>query len=188
MKKIDSKSLGLDGFNVNGAKQATLSDLTSNFKATGFDTYAVGGNNYRVDIEKGAVTNAAGDAQFIDAKDGTLVDDSTKTNGTAKYSTAATTAGNADAVAIATNAANLKVGQTFNAAGIDFTVSGSDVGADGHGTFTANISGKVVTFTTAGTDLANSTLAASESVYTSSVSGDLTTNSSEKILRQRSMI
>lgn len=46
LQKIDVKSLGLDGFNVNGPKQATAGDLKSNFKnATGFDTYTAGGTN-----------------------------------------------------------------------------------------------------------------------------------------------
>lgn len=46
LKKIDVKSLGLDGFNINGPKQATAGDLKSSFKnVTGFDTYNVGGMN-----------------------------------------------------------------------------------------------------------------------------------------------
>ncbi|WP_459605046.1 flagellin N-terminal helical domain-containing protein, partial [Enterobacter hormaechei] len=183
LKKIDSKTLGMDGFNVNGSKAATGSDLVSKFDATGYDAYTVGGKEFRVDLKTGAVSGDDGaggfEAKFVDAKTGALVKDATKTNGTAKYSTTATAAADADAVAIATAAKDLKVGQTFNAAGIDFTVSGSDVGADGHGTFTANIGGSVVTFTTAGADLANSTLKSSESVYTSSVSGKLTTKSAE---------
>ncbi|GAB7464204.1 hypothetical protein OUHCRE15_45380 [Enterobacter hormaechei subsp. xiangfangensis] len=183
LKKIDSKTLGMDGFNVNGSKAATGSDLVSKFDATGYDAYTVGGKEFRVDLKTGAVSGDDGaggfEAKFVDAKTGALVKDATKTNGTAKYSTTATAAADADAVAIATAAKDLKVGQTFNAAGIDFTVSGSDVGADGHGTFTANIGGSVVTFTTAGADLANSTLKSSESVYTSSVSGKLTTKRAE---------
>ncbi|WP_459596697.1 flagellin N-terminal helical domain-containing protein, partial [Enterobacter hormaechei] len=183
LKKIDSKTLGMDGFNVNGSKAATGSDLVSKFDATGYDAYTVGGKEFRVDLKTGAVSGDDGaggfEAKFVDAKTGALVKDATKTNGTAKYSTTATAAADADAVAIATAAKDLKVGQTFNAAGIDFTVSGSDVGADGHGTFTANIGGSVVTFTTAGADLANSTLKSSEGVYTSSVSGRLTTKSAE---------
>ncbi|GAB7411947.1 hypothetical protein OUHCRE4_49270 [Enterobacter hormaechei subsp. steigerwaltii] len=159
LKKIDSKTLGMDGFNVNGSKAATGSDLVSKFDATGYDAYTVGGKEFRVDLKTGAVSGDDGaggfEAKFVDAKTGALVKDATKTNGTAKYSTTATAAADADAVAIATAAKDLKVGQTFNAAGIDFTVSGSDVGADGHGTFTANIGGSVVTFTTAGADLAN---------------------------------
>ncbi|GAB7473191.1 hypothetical protein OUHCRE17_44360 [Enterobacter hormaechei subsp. steigerwaltii] len=154
LKKIDSKTLGMDGFNVNGSKAATGSDLVSKFDATGYDAYTVGGKEFRVDLKTGAVSGDDGaggfEAKFVDAKTGALVKDATKTNGTAKYSTTATAAADADAVAIATAAKDLKVGQTFNAAGIDFTVSGSDVGADGHGTFTANIGGSVVTFTTAG--------------------------------------
>ncbi|WP_459617197.1 flagellin N-terminal helical domain-containing protein, partial [Enterobacter hormaechei] len=154
LKKIDSKTLGMDGFNVNGSKAATGSDLVSKFDATGYDAYTVGGKEFRVDLKTGAVSGDDGaggfEAKFVDAKTGALVKDATKTNGTAKYSTTATAAADADAVAIATAAKDLKVGQTFNAAGIDFTVSGSDVGADGHGTFTANIGGSVGTFTTAG--------------------------------------
>ncbi|WP_459567637.1 flagellin N-terminal helical domain-containing protein, partial [Enterobacter asburiae] len=192
LKKIDSKTLGMDGFNVNGSKAATGSDLVSKFDATGYDAYTVGGKEFRVDLKTGAVSGDDGaggfEAKFVDAKTGALVKDATKTNGTAKYSTTATAAADADAVAIATAAKDLKVGQTFNAAGIDFTVSGSDVGADGHGTFTANIGGSVVTFTTAGADLANSTLKSSESVYTSSVSGKLTTKSAETNLAATSRI
>ncbi|WP_459610181.1 flagellin N-terminal helical domain-containing protein, partial [Enterobacter asburiae] len=146
LKKIDSKTLGMDGFNVNGSKAATGSDLVSKFDATGYDAYTVGGKEFRVDLKTGAVSGDDGaggfEAKFVDAKTGALVKDATKTNGTAKYSTTATAAADADDVAIATAAKDLKVGQTFNAAGIDFTVSGSDVGADGHGTFTANIGGR----------------------------------------------
>lgn len=41
LQKIDVKSLGLDGFNVNGPKEATVGDLKSSFKnVTGYDTYA----------------------------------------------------------------------------------------------------------------------------------------------------
>ncbi|GAB7477715.1 hypothetical protein OUHCRE18_45100 [Enterobacter hormaechei subsp. hoffmannii] len=42
LKKIDSKTLGMDGFNVNGSKAATGSDLVSKFDATGYDAYTVG--------------------------------------------------------------------------------------------------------------------------------------------------
>ena len=37
LQKIDAQSLGLSGFNVNGAQKATAGDLISNFSATGYE-------------------------------------------------------------------------------------------------------------------------------------------------------
>ncbi|MDM2824204.1 flagellin [Citrobacter sp. Cpo089] len=177
LKKIDSKTLGMDGFNVNGSKAATGSDLVSKFDATGSDNYAVGGTTYKVNIKDGKVTDGANASQYIDAKTGELSATNTKSNGTAVYTGTAATAG---ADAIATEAQGLKVGQTFTAAGIDFTVSGKDADGDGNGTFTANIGGKVVTFTTeTATGGTGGKVKTDADVFTSSVSGKLTTNASE---------
>ncbi|WP_439952223.1 flagellin N-terminal helical domain-containing protein, partial [Escherichia coli] len=59
LAKIDAKTLGLDGFNIDGAQKATGSDLISKFKATGTDNYDVGGKTYTVNVESGAVKNDA---------------------------------------------------------------------------------------------------------------------------------
>lgn len=178
LKKIDSKTLGMDGFNVNGSKAAKGSDLVSKFDATGSDNYSVGGNTYHVDIKDGKVTDGASAAQYVDAKTGALSTSATKSNGTAVYTGTAATGAEADA--IATAAKDLKVGQKFDVSGIEFTVSGADATADGDGTFTANIGGDVVTFTTAGaTSGAGGTVKTSSDIYTSSVSGKLTTSADE---------
>src|SRR5699024_2851534 len=82
LKKIDVKSLGLDGFNINGPKQATAGDLKSSFKnVTGFDTYNVGGNEYRVDINSGEVTGTNGTKKtYVSSKDGQLTDKTAENN------------------------------------------------------------------------------------------------------------
>ncbi|MCM5079319.1 flagellin FliC, partial [Escherichia coli] len=51
LAKIDAKTLGLDGFNIDGAQKATGSDLISKFKATGTDNYDVGGDAYTVNVD-----------------------------------------------------------------------------------------------------------------------------------------
>ena len=52
LAKIDAKTLGLDGFNIDGAQKATGSDLISKFKATGTDNYQINGtDNYTVNVK-----------------------------------------------------------------------------------------------------------------------------------------
>ncbi len=66
LAKIDAKTLGLDGFNIDGAQKATGSDLISKFKATGTDNYQINGtDNYTVNVDSGAVQNEDGDAIFV---------------------------------------------------------------------------------------------------------------------------
>ncbi|MCX0053467.1 flagellin FliC, partial [Escherichia coli] len=60
LAKIDAKTLGLDGFNIDGAQKATGSDLISKFKATGTDNYDVGGDAYTVNVDSGAVKDTTG--------------------------------------------------------------------------------------------------------------------------------
>ncbi|WP_444979656.1 flagellin N-terminal helical domain-containing protein, partial [Escherichia fergusonii] len=102
LKKIDVKSLGLDGFNVNGPKQATAGDLKSSFKnVTGYDTYDVGATKYRVDINSEVVTDATGANKiYVSSKDGELTDKTAEDNGKTLFSTTKSSAGDADAVAI----------------------------------------------------------------------------------------
>lgn len=84
LAKIDAKTLGLDGFNIDGAQKATGSDLISKFKATGTDNYQINGtDNYTVNVDSGAVQNEDGDAIFVSATDGSLTTKSdTKVGGT----------------------------------------------------------------------------------------------------------
>lgn len=102
LKKIDSKSLGMDGFNVNGAKKATGGDLVSQFKATGTDNYKIGADTFNVDIESGAVSKG-GKAQFIDASTGEFTDLTESPNTEVTFSAA-------NAVTLATAVAGKAVG------------------------------------------------------------------------------
>lgn len=72
LAKIDAKTLGLDGFNIDGAQKATGSDLISKFKATGTDNYDVGGDAYTVNVDSGAVKDTTGNDIFVSAADGSL--------------------------------------------------------------------------------------------------------------------
>nr|WP_315846865.1 flagellin [uncultured Achromobacter sp.] len=187
LQKIDAQSLGLSGFNVNGAQKATAGDLISNFSATGTKNFNVtsGGTTteYNVDISNGAVTTGTGAAKaavYAEAGTGALVTDATRTNGTAVHtSTAAagTTATSIAAAAKAANAAGKGVGDTFTSDGFEFTIkSGAD--ADGNGVFTAKVDGTDVDFTIAAA-ATTATLGTSKDLYTSSVSGKLTTKDAE---------
>src|SRR5690606_2340742 len=77
LKKIDTQSLGLQGFSVDGERQATVNDLRAQ-GATGFDRYtgvsvnvgatptltaADGTNQLRVDVDSGKVTFGTAAAQ-----------------------------------------------------------------------------------------------------------------------------
>ncbi len=180
LQKIDSKTLGLQGFNINGAKQATANDLTSEFKATGSNNYSIGATGYKVDVNSGAVTAATGGAtQYISAANGSLVGTSTTTNGTAVYTS---TAGTNDSrtSSIAQASVGKKVGETFSAEGFEFTVKTAADGF-GNGVYTANVDGANVDFTvTAATATAGSAkLATSADLFTSVSSGKLTTKTAE---------
>src|SRR5690606_33969797 len=86
LKKIDTQSLGLKEFRIDGARQATVSDLRAQ-GATGFDKYegaTVAGTNdgeeIRVDLDSGTITTAVASAQesvYVSAVDGRLTRDAT---------------------------------------------------------------------------------------------------------------
>jgi flagellin len=169
LQKIDSKTLGLSGFNVDGAQKVSAGQLISDFGATGTDNYKVGAATYSVDVSSGAVASAAGDAQYISSVDGSFTDDAT-TDNTAKLVAA-------DGVALATSAAGKKDGDKVSIKGVDLTLVG-DADANGNATFKASIGGKDVTVTTTGS---TSTAGASGAlggtpIYTDAASGQLTTS------------
>lgn len=180
LEKIDSKSLGLQGFNVDGAKQASVDDLTSQFKATGTNNFDVGGTAYETDINSGAVTKA-GVAQYIDAGTGAFSSTSTATNGAAKYT--ATTAGAADSgKSIAAAAVGKAVGDKFTADGMEFTVKAAAGDGFGNGTYSTTIDGKSVDFAITASTAAAGTggvLTSDTTLYTSAVGGGLTTKAAE---------
>lgn len=180
LEKIDSKSLGLQGFNVDGAKQASVDDLTSQFKATGTNNFDVGGTAYETDINSGAVTKA-GVAQYIDAGTGAFSSTSTATNGAAKYTAA--TAGVADSgKSIAAAAVGKAVGDKFTADGMEFTVKAAAGDGFGNGTYSTTIDGKSVDFAITASTAAAGTggvLTSDTTLYTSAVGGGLTTKAAE---------
>lgn len=173
LAKIDAKTLGLDGFNIDGAQKATGSDLISKFKATGTDNYQINGtDNYTVNVDSGAVQNEDGDAIFVSAADGSLTTKSdTKVGGTG-----------IDATELAKAAVSLAKDASIKYQGITFTNKGTGpFDASGNGTLTANIDGKDVTFTiasSADTTGKNATLTTSDPVYKNSA-GQFTTTKVE---------
>ncbi|WP_087784966.1 flagellin N-terminal helical domain-containing protein [Yersinia intermedia] len=179
LEKIDSKSLGLQGFNVDGAKQASVDDLTSQFKATGTNNFDVGGVAYKTDINSGAVTKA-GVAQYIDAGTGAFSGTATAANTASTVYTTTATAG-AEATSVASASLGKAVGDKFTAQGMEFTVkTASD--ANGNGVFSATVDGKSVDFTTTASTTAaaaDAKIATSSALYTSVVGGGLTTKTAE---------
>ncbi len=183
LEKIDSKSLGMQGFNVDGAKQASVDDLTSQFKATGTNNYNVGtpAVAYKVDVNSSAVTDDTGVAQYIDAGTGKFSSTSTATNGAAKY-TATNVGAAGTGSSIASAAVGKAVGDKFTADGMEFTVKTAAGDGFGNGTYSATIDGKSVEFAILGSTAAvgtAATLTTDTTLYTSSVSGGLTTKSAE---------
>ncbi|MCH5358890.1 flagellin FliC [Escherichia fergusonii] len=135
LAKIDAKTLGLDGFNIDGAQKATGSDLISKFKATGTDNYQVKGDNYTVNVDSGAVKNEAGDDIYVSAADGSLT-------------TSSDTKVTIDASKLAEQAVSLQAGKSIVYEGITFTnKSGGNFDDKGNGVLTANVDGKDVDFT-----------------------------------------
>ncbi|EFL4480384.1 flagellin N-terminal helical domain-containing protein [Escherichia fergusonii] len=135
LAKIDAKTLGLDGFNIDGAQKATGSDLISKFKATGTDNYQVKGDNYTVNVDSGAVKNEAGDDIYVSAADGSLT-------------TSSDTKVTIDASKLAQQAVSLQAGKSIVYEGITFTnKSGANFDDKGNGVLTANVDGKDVEFT-----------------------------------------
>ncbi len=111
LAKIDAKTLGLDGFNIDGAQKATGSDLISKFKATGTDNYDVGGDAYTVNVDSGAVKDTTGNDIFVSAADGSL---------TTKSDTNIAGTG-IDATALAAAAKNKAQNDKFTFNGVEFT-------------------------------------------------------------------
>lgn len=183
LEKIDSKSLGMQGFNVDGAKQASVDDLTSQFKATGTNNYNVGtpAVAYKVDVNSSAVTDGAGVAQYIDAGTGAFSATATTANtASTKYVTTGATT-NAEAVSIAGASVGKAVGDKFTAQGMEFTVK-TAADANGNGVFSATVDGKSVDFTTAASTAPAGTAATvttSSALFTSVVGGGLTTKATE---------
>ncbi|MFK3661098.1 flagellin [Scandinavium sp. NPDC088450] len=169
LKKIDSNTLGLSGFNVDGAKQVSGGELISEFGATGTDNYKVGAATYNVDVSSGAVSSA-GAAQYINAADGSFTANAVTTN-TAKL-------GSADASAIATAAVGKKDGDKITVNGVDLTLVG-DASADGFGnaTFKTTVGGKDLTLTVAGStsNVGASATLTGPAIYTDAATGQLTT-------------
>ncbi|MFA3778585.1 flagellin [Yersinia sp. 1652 StPb PI] len=178
LEKIDSKSLGLQGFNVDGAKQASVDDLTSQFKATGTNNFDVGGVAYKTDINSGAVTKA-GVAQYIDAGTGAFSGTATAANTATAYTTTATAG--TEATSIAAASVGKAIGDKFTAEGMEFTVK-TAADANGNGVFSATVDGKSVDFTTSASTAPVGTAAevkTSSAVFTSVVGGGLTTKAAE---------
>lgn len=168
LKQINSKTLGLSGFNVDGAQQATKGQLVSDFGATGTDNYKVGANTFNVDITSGAVTKS-GAAQYIDAATGDFTASASTTNA-AKLSSA-------NQVAIATALAGKADGSTTTVNGVSVTAVGA-ADANGNGNFKTTIGGKDYTFTIASSTDTSGTGATftGQNVYTDAASGQLTTS------------
>ncbi|EAS5987690.1 flagellin FliC [Salmonella enterica] len=185
LQKIDVKSLGLDGFNVNGPKEATVGDLKSSFKnVTGYDTYAVGANKYRVDVNSGAVVTdttapTVPDKVYVNAANGQLTTDDAENNTAVDlFKTTKSTAGTAEAKAIAGAIKGGKEGDTFDYKGVTFTID-TKTGNDGNGKVSTTINGEKVTLTVAditvgAANVDAATLQSSKNVYTSVVNGQFT--------------
>ncbi|ENZ6620118.1 flagellin [Escherichia coli] len=154
LAKIDAKTLGLDGFNIDGAQKATGSDLISKFKATGTDNYDVGSDAYTVNVDSGAVKDTTGNDIFVSAADGSL---------TTKSDTNIAGTG-IDATALAAAAKNKAQNDKFTFNGVEFTTT---TAADGNGVYSAEIDGKSVTFTVTDADK-KASLITSETVYKNS--------------------
>ncbi|KOC88768.1 flagellin [Winslowiella iniecta] len=165
LQKIDSKSLGLNGFNVNGAQKATGSELISQFKATGTDNYKVGADTFNVDVDSGAVSKG-GKAQYIGAADGKFTDSATTTNDAAI----------ADAEDLAAALVGKKSGETVDYNGLSLTLT-TDATAQGNASFKTTVDGKDVNMSITGsTDTSGAdAVLGGDKLYTNAVSGQLTT-------------
>ncbi|MFL4197020.1 flagellin [Escherichia coli] len=153
LAKIDAKTLGLDGFNIDGAQKATGSDLISKFKATGTDNYDVGGDAYTVNVDSGAVKDTTGNDIFVSASLTTKSDTNIAGTGI-------------DATALAAAAKNKAQNDKFTFNGVEFTTTTAADG-NGNGVYSAEIDGKSVTFTVTDADK-KASLITSETVYKNS--------------------
>ncbi|MCO4156954.1 flagellin [Citrobacter amalonaticus] len=190
LKKIDTQSLGVSDFRVNGAQKATASDLISKFGATGTDNYtamvsdgtknpgdadySVESTKITVDVKSQTVMND-GKALYVSAKDGSLIDTATvKNTESTIYTTTADQ--NDSAEGLAKLGANAKAGDKFTYDGMEFTAK-ADSDEFGNGTYTAKVDGKTVTFTVADEEATGdkATVKTDVALYASQ-SGTLTTN------------
>ncbi|WP_250185666.1 flagellin, partial [Escherichia coli] len=165
LAKIDAKTLGLDGFNIDGAQKATGSDLISKFKATGTDNYQINGtDNYTVNVDSGVVQDKDGKQVYVSAADGSLT-------------TSSDTQFKIDATKLAVAAKDLAQGNKIVYEGIEFTNTGTGaIPATGNGKLTANVDGKAVEFTISGstdTSGTSATVAPTTALYKNSA-GQLT--------------
>ncbi|WP_419204116.1 flagellin [Bordetella trematum] len=181
LKKIDASSLGLSGFNVDGAKKATANDLISNFGAKGTHNFEIAtgadAGTYNVDIESGKVTQG-NTAIYVAAGSGTLVNTSqTENTKSAVYTTTAAVTAGGEAKNIAQAAIGKAVNDKFTANNIEFTVTQAADG-DGNGKYTATIDGTTVLFeiSNAATD---AKVATNAQVYSSATTTGLTTKQYE---------
>lgn len=163
LQKIDAKSLGLDGFNIDGAKKATGTDLVSKFKATGTDNYELADTTkYTVDVTSNEVKDSAGDAVYVSSSSGKLVTtDTTELTGKS-----------IEASALAKAAAGKAANATFTHNGQTFTAGATAITANGVGAVSTTIDGKTVTFTISGSTDADgkdaSISTGADKVYTNS--------------------
>jgi len=189
LRKIDAQSLGLQGFSVDGARQATVGDLRAQ-GATGFDKYegaTVGGTNdgleIRVDLDSGKITTAVTtggvttqEGVYVNATDGSLTTDKTITN---------TSVGDFnDADDIDAGITALQKGDTFELNGVEFTVdtafvrgvnaAAPDPAVPAAGSATAIVNGEKVTLTLSGADADGEALAIDKTIYKSEIDGSLT--------------
>lgn len=161
LKKIDTQSLGVSDFRVNGAQKATASDLISKFGATGTDNYTATITNgtvdptttststdITVDVKTQKVMDGGKDV-YVSAKDGSLINTSTVKNTKSSVFTTANTTSEGNAVGIAALGANAKDGDKFSFNGLEFTKASTSTTKPeaGNGTYTAKVDGKTVTFT-----------------------------------------
>ncbi|EGT3571790.1 flagellin FliC [Citrobacter amalonaticus] len=187
LKKIDTQSLGVSDFRVNGAQKATASDLISKFGATGTDNYtamvtdgtadpatSASSDKITVDVKSQTVMND-GKALYVSAKDGSLIDTATVKNTESTIYTT-TAAQNDSAEGLAKLGANAKAGDKFTYDGMEFTAK-ADSDEFGNGTYTAKVDGKTVTFTVADEEVTGdkATVKTDVALYASQ-SGTLTTN------------
>ncbi|BDT23102.1 flagellin [Citrobacter freundii] len=166
LKKIDTQSLGVADFRVNGAEKATASDLISKFGATGTDNYTATitdgtvdptttstSTGITVDVKTQKVMDGGKDV-YVSAKDGSLINTSTVKNTKSGVFTTTNTTSESNAVGIATLGANAKDGEKFSYNGLEFTKASTSATKPeaGNGTYTAKVDGKTVTFTISASD------------------------------------
>ncbi|WP_312056475.1 flagellin [Pantoea brenneri] len=168
LKKIDSKTLGLNGFNVNGAQKVTSGALISDFNATGTDDYDVSGTTYHVDVASGSVTTgtgAASAAQYIDAATGAFTTSDTKNNTNTGVDLASAFAGKAN-------------GDEVTVRGQKFTLTSAG-DASGNFSFSTTLNGKTVTGAVTGSTDTAGAGATATGVFQDAVTGQFTKDATQ---------